>query len=138
MDTLTKSERSRQMARVPSEHTTPELAVRRLVHSLGYRFRLNDRSLPGSPDLVLRRWRAVIFVHGCFWHQHRCRRGKRMPSTNTAYWERKLSGNKSRDARVRRRLRRLGWRVLAVWECQTKPSRQEELAERIVRFLEGE
>lgn len=122
------------MAQVKSADTAPEIAVRRLVHRLGYRFRLHRRDLPGTPDLVLSRHRTVIFVHGCFWHQHRCRRGDRRPRANRAYWEAKLDRNVQRDARNRRRLRRLGWRVLTVWECQIGTQR---LHRRIRRFLEA-
>ena len=120
------------MAQVKSADTAPEIKVRRLVHRLGYRFRLHRRDLPGTPDLVLPRHRAVIFVHGCFWHQHRCRRGDRRPQANRGYWVAKLERNVRRDARNRRELRRLGWRVLTVWECEVgKP----QLKRRIRRFL---
>ena len=120
------------MAQVKSTNTTPEIAVRRMVHGLGYRFRLHRQDLPGTPDLVLPRHRAVIFVHGCFWHQHQCRRGNRRPQANRAYWDRKLERNVKRDSQNRRALRRLGWRVLTVWECQVGTKRLEW---RIKRFL---
>ena len=123
------------MSCVRSTDTTPERVVRTLVHRLGYRFRLHRRDLPGCPDLVLPAHRTVIFVHGCFWHQHRCRRGRRAPQTNRAYWEAKLARNKRRDRRVRDQLRRLGWRVLIVWECETRPDRLAALAARLAARL---
>ena len=136
MDTLTRRERSKQMALVRSKDTAPELTVRRIVHRLGYRYRLHVASLPGCPDLVFPSRQKVIFVHGCFWHQHRCRRGRRMPSTRVDYWRKKLNRNKQRDAAHRRRLRREGWRVLTLWECQLKTSQREGLVDRLLEFLE--
>lgn len=120
MDTISKRARSRNMARIRSKDTQPELAVRSAAHRLGYRFRLHRRDLPGSPDLVFPRLRAVIFVHGCFWHKHaRCADG-RVPQTRRQYWVPKLNGNKRRDARNARRLRALGWRVGVIWACQAE------------------
>ncbi len=136
MDTLTPRQRSKQMALVRSKDTAPELTVRRIVHRLGYRYRLHVASLPGCPDLVFPSRQKVIFVHGCFWHQHRCRRGRRMPGTHVDYWRTKLTRNKQRDAAHRRKLRRNGWRVLTLWECQLKPSQREALLDRLVAFLE--
>jgi len=127
--------RSQIMARVHSEDTEPEMVVRRLVHLMGFRFRLHRRDLPGTPDLVFPRLRKVIFVHGCFWHQHRCKRGNRTPSTRRNYWVPKLHRNVARDRMVRARLRRLGWDTLVVWECQTKPPKRDALQERLDRFL---
>lgn len=112
--------RSRIMRAVKSRDTGPERIVRRIVTRLGYRYRLNRADLPGKPDLTLRALRSVMFVHGCFWHGHRCRRGARMPRTNALYWSQKISRNRSRDASARRRLRKLGWKVLVVWECRLK------------------
>lgn len=126
--TLTKTER---MRRIKSSDTISELAVRRLLHSLGYRFRLHRTDLPEKPDIVFPARRRVILVHGCFWHQHSCKWG-RVPKGNQSYWIPKLSRNVQRDNDVRRRLRALGWRVLAVWECQVeKPA----LTSRLKRFL---
>ena len=124
------------MVAVKSKNTPPEMIVRRLVHSMGYRFRLHRKDLPGNPDLVFPRFRKVIFVHGCFWHQHRCNRGNRKPTTRQEYWLPKLRRNVKRDRRVLRELRNLGWRALVVWECQTKPKRLGALANRIARFFE--
>lgn len=122
------------MAAVKSEDTGPELVVRRLAHSMGYRYRLHVRSLPGTPDLVFPRLRKIINVHGCFWHLHRCARC-RVPSSRRRYWLAKLQGNAKRDKRVLRTLRQDGWRVLVVWECQTSPAKLSRLAAKIAEFL---
>lgn len=110
---------SAQMRRIRKRDTKPELVVRRLVHSLGYRYRLYRRDLPDTPDLVFPRLRKIIFVHGCFWHQHDCRLGSKQPSSNQSYWLPKLSRNVQRDRWARARLVELGWDVL-VWECETR------------------
>lgn len=120
------------MAAIRSKDTRPELVVRKLVHGMGYRYRLHVRSLPGTPDMVFPARRKVINVSGCFWHMHGCGRC-RMPATRRAYWSAKLARNKSRDQRTRRALRRLGWDVLVVWECQTKS--KDRLARRLRAFL---
>ena len=131
-DTLTPEQRSLCMSRIKSKNTGPELAVRRMAHALGYRFRLHRRDLPGSPDLVFPRLRAVVFVHGCFWHVHSCQRG-RVPKSNVSYWAAKRLRNAARDRRSVAKLRRSGWRVLVLWECQLcKP---ERVAARLNGFL---
>lgn len=108
------------MRRVKSSNTKPEIALRKSLHALGFRFRVNVKDLPGKPDIVLRKHRTVIFVHGCFWHGHDCRRGARTPKTNTAYWLEKISRNMARDRKNQQRLRELDWNVLVVWECEIK------------------
>jgi len=123
------------MARIRGRDTRPEVLVRSLVHGMGYRFRLHRDDLPGKPDLSLPRLRKVIFVHGCFWHRHRCRRGRSQPSTRDAFWVDKFEANVSRDKLVRRRLRKLGWDVLVVWECETVVSRREQLVAQLAAFL---
>ena len=134
-DTVSKRERSRIMAAVKSKDTRPELAVRRLVHALGYRYRLHAKTVPGSPDLVFpSRWK-VVFVHGCFWHRHRCSEGRSMPASRVAYWKAKFERNQRRDAKNRRLLRKMGWTVLVVWECETIPRRLPNLESRLKRFL---
>jgi DNA mismatch endonuclease, patch repair protein len=135
-DTFTRAERSRIMAAVKSRDTTPELLVRRLVHSLGYRYRLHVRSLPGTPDLVFPRLRKIINVNGCFWHLHGCARC-RVPSSRRGYWTVKLQRNAARDKRTQRELRRDGWRVMVLWECQIGRSKQERLRAKMVTFLES-
>ncbi|MBI3608339.1 MAG: DNA mismatch endonuclease Vsr [Nitrospirae bacterium] len=134
-DPLTRAERSDRMSRIRNADTKPEMIVRRLIHGMGYRYRLHSKALPGNPDLVFASRNKVIFVHGCFWHQHGCRQ-YRMPKTRRSFWEPKLARNKKRDATVRRKLNRLGWDYLTVWECQLK--RTESLQKRVVRFLETE
>ena len=121
------------MRAVKTKDTGAEMAVRRLLHSLGYRYRLHRRSLPGTPDLVFPSRRAAIFVHGCFWHQHACPRG-RHPKTRRDYWVPKLQQNRERDRRQQRRLQEMGWRTLVVWECQIPI--QTLLVQRIRDFLD--
>lgn len=122
------------MASVSGKNTRPEIVVRRIVHRLGYRFRLHVKDLPGNPDIVLPRHRKVIFVHGCFWHGHRgCRKAAR-PATNVEFWNKKLDGNVNRDRRFRRKLGTLGWKTMVIWECQTK--NLERLEGRLTRFLQ--
>lgn len=135
-DVLTPEQRRYCMSRIKGRDTKPEMAVRKLVHALGYRYRLHVRSLPGSPDLVFSSRRKVIFVHGCFWHRHNCRYGRVMPATRRTFWKSKLEGNRERDGKNRRLLRKEGWEVLVVWECQTR--KREWLLERICEFLEDE
>lgn len=108
------------MAQVKSENTSPELAIRKLLHRLGYRFRLHRKDLPGKPDIVLPKHKTVIFVHGCFWHGHLgCRRAAR-PTSNTDFWNAKLDRNIERDRNARKELKKLGWRVITIWECEIK------------------
>ena len=137
MDVFSREERSGIMRRVRSENTKPELIVRKLAHGLGYRFRLHRKDLPGKPDLVFAGRRKIIFVHGCFWHQHSCKRGGRVPATRREYWVAKLERNVARDKAVTRRLRKLGWGVMVVWECQTTLGKLDRLAGRIARFLDN-
>lgn len=118
MDRISAAERSKLMSRIRSEGSRAEWAVRRMVFALGYRYRLHTRSLPGRPDLVFASRKAVIFVHGCFWHRHKGCPRARMPKSRVHYWLPKIKANVIRDARVVRELRSLGWRVLVVWECE--------------------
>ena len=134
MDHLSKERRSQNMANIKSTNTKPELKVRSLLHRLGYRFRLNRRDLPGSPDIVLPRHKVAIFVHGCFWHSHKgCRRAN-IPSTNSDYWIKKLNRNRERDICIQATLRSLGWRVVIVWECELKNT--EQLNTRLLHDIE--
>ena len=121
------------MQAIRSTNTTPEMAVRRLVHAMGYRYRLHSKHLPGKPDIVFGPRRKVVFVHGCFWHQHTECTGGRRPRTNLAYWEPKLSRNQLRDEKVKAELLAEGWEVLTIWECEIK--NLAGLAERICNFL---
>jgi DNA mismatch endonuclease (patch repair protein) len=110
--------RSRTMRAVKGKNTKPEWVIRRLLHTAGYRYRLHVNELPGKPDLVFAGRRKVIFVHGCFWHGHNCSRGAREPKTNAAYWKAKIVGNRERDKAHLAALRRRGWKVLIIWECE--------------------
>jgi DNA mismatch endonuclease (patch repair protein) len=134
MDTLTRGERSARMALVRQKDTKPELVVRRLAHVLGYRYRLHRRDLPGTPDLVFPGRGKIIRVHGCFWHCHVGCSLARLPKSRLDFWLPKLTGNVERDARSLVALRRLGWGVMTVWECQTRDTAR--LANRIRRFLD--
>jgi DNA mismatch endonuclease (patch repair protein) len=111
---------SSRMRAVKRESTRPEVLVRRVLHSLGLRFRINKKTLPGSPDIVLSRHRTALFVHGCFWHRHPCCRYASSPKTRQEYWVPKFAANTERDARKTAELEKLGWRVLVVWECETR------------------
>lgn len=134
MDRLTPDQRSWNMSRIRGRDTHPERVVRSLLHRRGFRFVLGRRDLPGKPDIVLPRWRSVIFVHGCFWHRHRGCKNAVLPKTRPAFWSAKLAGNVARDAKNARRLTLLGWRVLVVWECElTDPAR---VCDRLVAALE--
>lgn len=136
MDTLTPRERSARMALVRGKDTKPELLVRRLVHGLGYRYRLHRRDLPGTPDLVFPGRGKVIMVHGCFWHRHEGCALARLPKSRGDFWLPKLTTNAERDARNTRALRRLGWGVMTIWECQLRDT--AALASRIRRFLDAQ
>ncbi len=118
-DVLTPEQRSYNMSRIRSTDTKPEMVVRKLLHGLGLRYRLHGKALAGKPDLVFAGSRAVLFVHGCFWHMHRCKYGKPEPVTNASFWAQKREGNRARDKRNRATLRKEGWKVFEVWECHT-------------------
>lgn len=118
-DTRTPAQRSRIMKSVGTANTGPEIVVRRALHKLGYRFRLHSKDLPGRPDIVLPRFRTAIFVHGCFWHGHKCPKG-RPPKSRKEYWIPKILGNKARDRRNMKTLDVLGWKHVIVWECETR------------------
>ena len=127
--------RSRTMAAVRSKDTKPEMLVRRAAHALGYRFRLHRKDLPGKPDLVFPSRKAVIFVDGCYWHGHDCKRGARMPKTNVEYWQAKIARNMKRDANNIATLEADGWQVLTIWECELKVAGRPRLTKRIQEFL---
>lgn len=132
-DVFPKEKRSDIMSRIRSQNTKPEILVRKLLHRMGYRFRLRRKDLPGCPDIALPRHRKVVFVHGCFWHGHEgCRRSKR-PTTNTEFWNRKIDGNLARDAKTQADLTALGWSVLVVWQCEIRD--KGALQERLRAFM---
>ncbi|MBA3939801.1 MAG: very short patch repair endonuclease [Sphingopyxis sp.] len=132
MDNRSADSRSRLMARVRAKNTKPEIEVRSLLHKLGYRFRLHRKELPGKPDIVFKRRRKAIFVHGCFWHGHGCRIGK-LPKSNIQFWQDKIERNRARDAENRSELEKLGWSVDEVWQCELKDN--QALTDRLQKFL---
>ena len=136
VDRISPAQRSANMARILNKDSVPEMLVRRFVHSLGYRYRLHSPKLPGHPDLVLSGLRKVVFVHGCFWHRHPGCALAAVPKTRVEFWKKKFDRNIERDRRVLKELRKSGWAVLVVWECETRvPTKLER---KIIRFLEKE
>lgn len=136
MDTLTPAERSERMSRVRSEDTKPELLVRRLVHGMGYRYRLHARGLPGRPDLVFPGRGKIIFVHGCFWHRHGSCKNTRWPKSKLDFWKPKLEANSRRDRANEKALRAMGWKVMVLWECQLQD--MAWVSARVRGFLDGD
>ena len=134
MDTVSALVRSKIMSRVRSEDTKPEILVRRLVHSMGFRYRLHVKDLPGRPDLVFPAKRKVIFVHGCFWHGHNCEAGT-LPQSNVDYWSVKQARNMARDRQSLRSLARDGWKTLVIWECKLRVV--DRVSRRVRKFLNG-
>jgi len=135
MDLWTKEKRSEVMSKILSSDTKPEQRVRKMLTSMGYRYRLNAKSLPGKPDIVMRKYNAVIFVHGCFWHLHSGCRDGTLPKTRKSYWHPKLLNNKARDARNMRALKKQGWKVLRLWECEIEKN-PEKVIDKITKFLQ--
>jgi DNA mismatch endonuclease (patch repair protein) len=138
-DVVDAKTRSRMMSGIKGKNTKPEIHIRSLLHRAGFRFRIHVDSLPGKPDIVLKHYRAVIFVNGCFWHAHHCHLFK-LPSTRPEFWQQKINGNRERDASNIRKLTDSGWRVLTVWECAMKGKQklgEADLVERIVKWIEG-
>lgn len=133
-DVLTPEQRRKNMAAIRGKNTKPEKAVRSLVHRLGYRYRLHDKKLPGKPDMVFAGRRKVIFVHGCYWHMHKCPYGQVTPKTNAEFWQNKRQGNVKRDKRNLEALIADGWSVLVVWECQLRAV--DALTEQLNEFLD--
>ncbi|SDP77342.1 T/G mismatch-specific endonuclease [Phyllobacterium sp. YR620] len=138
MDIVDKPTRSRMMSGIRGTNTAPERALRRTLHGLGLRFRLHGKLLPGKPDIVSRRYRALIYVHGCFWHRHTGCRFATTPKTREEFWRTKFEGNVRRDAKVRDEALRLGWRVATVWECSLrKPGQIEISASAVMEWLKS-
>jgi len=132
-DVLTPEQRKLCMSNIRGKDTKPELIVRKMVHAMGFRYRLYRSDLPGKPDLVFPRLKKVIFIHGCFWHMHSCRYGQVKPATNPTFWETKRLSNKKRDNVKTKKLRQMGWSILVIWECHTKDL--NKLSKRISSFL---
>jgi DNA mismatch endonuclease (patch repair protein) len=130
-DIVDRATRSRMMSGIRAGNTKPELAVRSFLHRAGLRFRLHSRSLPGTPDVVLPRWRTVVFVHGCFWHRHPGCPKAYTPKSNKAFWMTKFRRNVARDEMAVRSLRKAGWRIFTLWECQVTPNKLKRLANAI-------
>ena len=126
MDKMTAEQRHRCMAAIRSRDTRPEMVVRRYLHACGFRYRLNHPGLPGHPDIVLRKYRTVIFVNGCFWHGHEGCPHFRLPKTNTGFWRAKIERNKARDKAEQAQLATMGWHCITVWECELKKDRREQ------------
>jgi len=135
MDTVTPAKRSQMMSCIKGRHTRPEMQVRSWLHARGFRFRLYRKDLPGTPDIVLARYRVAVFVHGCFWHRHSGCRFATNPGTRVEFWQQKFSGNVARDHRDRQLLLDTGWRVLIIWECGL---RQRQDLDPILGWLRGE
>ena len=131
MDCLTKQQRGFLMSKIRGKDTKPEMAIRRLIWGHGFRYRLHDKSLPGRPDLVFPGKHKIVFVHGCFWHGHTCRKNK-LPKTNTDFWSEKISRNRSRDRSTIKKLQRRGWKVMVIWECQVN---DPIVGRRLLKFL---
>lgn len=136
-DIVDRATRSRMMSGIRGKDTQPEMVVRRALYARGLRFRLHDRSLPGRPDIVIKKHRVAIFVNGCFWHGHQGCRYFRLPATNPEFWDGKIAGNRARDARKVHALREAGWRVAVVWECAIRQGRPELIAD-LAKFITSE
>lgn len=131
-DVHDKETRSDIMSRIKSKNTTPEMQVRRLLHASGFRYSLHNKNLPGKPDIVLKKYKTVVFVNGCFWHGHKNCKNYVMPKVNKEFWYTKIEVNVNRDRRNLRRLRKLRWKVIVVWGCELRPSRLEKSINRLV------
>ncbi|MBN2572335.1 MAG: DNA mismatch endonuclease Vsr [Ignavibacteriales bacterium] len=135
MDIWTSEKRSEVMSKIRSKNTKPELLIRSELYKLGYRFRLHQKNLPGKPDIVLKKYSTVIFIHGCFWHYHKkCRDGK-IPNSNIEYWKNKLINNSKRDKKHKSQLKKIGWHVITIWECEIKNDITKQIL-KIVDILE--
>ena len=134
-DIMTPEQRTRCMQHIRSRNTKPEILVRRFLFASGFRFRVNVRRLPGSPDIVLRKYKTVIFINGCFWHGHTDCSLFRLPKSNVEFWKNKIERNRTRDQRVKLELRNLGWNIITIWECQLKPKMRLATLESLIYTL---
>jgi len=135
LDCFTAKMRSNIMRAVKGKNTKPELIVRRILDNLYFKYKVHIGTLPGCPDIVFAYRKKVLFVHGCFWHRHSCKRGRKMPVSRIDYWRTKLERNKKRDLMIRRKLRMIGWQYFIIWECQTSSKNISKLTKRITKFL---
>lgn len=136
-DVLSKEQRHLCMSNIKNKDTKPEQIVRKYLFKNGLRFRINVKSLPGKPDIVLRKWHTVIFVNGCFWHGHDCKHGH-LPKTNTIFWASKIGYNRERDKIVHSQLKNMGWRIIDIWDCQLKPSKRDDTLKRLLKTLSSD
>jgi DNA mismatch endonuclease (patch repair protein) len=134
-DKFEPDKRKTIMQAVKGKNSKPEKLIRSLIFQLGFRYRLHDSSLPGKPDLVFKSAKKAIFVHGCYWHRHNCKKGNSRPAVNQDFWREKFDSNRKRDERVQQELKKMGWTILVIWECQTKQVGIARLVERIKEFL---
>jgi DNA mismatch endonuclease, patch repair protein len=134
-DVHTSEQRSYNMSRIKGKDTKPELLVRRFLHAQGYRYKLHDKTLPGKPDLVLPKYKTVIFIHGCFWHGHKNCKYFKVPQTRTDWWLHKISSNKANDEQAVKKLKKLGWKVIVVWDCQLKSAKAERTLGTLLKKL---
>jgi DNA mismatch endonuclease (patch repair protein) len=134
-DIFSRKKRSEIMSRIRKTNTKPELSVRQFLFSQGLRYRLYNKSLPGNPDIVLTKFKTLIFVNGCFWHAHKNCKYNKLPKSNTSYWTPKILGNVERDVRNKKELKRLGWKVLTVWECELEKTKVKRTLEKLYQSL---
>lgn len=135
-DVVDKTTRSRMMANITGRNTKPELFIRSELHKQGFRFRIHVKKVKGTPDLILKKYSALIFVHGCFWHGHDCRYFK-LPETRKEFWKNKIEGNKNRDANIIAALKKDGWRICVVWECALRSKKRSEHISQITKWITG-
>jgi len=134
-DVHTAKQRSYNMSRIKGKNTKPEMLVRKFLHANGYRYKLHDKKLPGKPDIVLPKYKTVIFVHGCFWHGHTNCKYFVVPKTRSKWWMDKINGNKGNDIKAVRALKKDGWKVISIWECHLKPSKIEKISTSLLNML---
>ncbi len=134
-DVHDKKTRSYNMSQIRSTNTKPELLVRKFLHAQGYRYRLHDKKLPGHPDIVLPKYKTIIFIHGCFWHGHANCKYYKVPQTRTEWWLAKINRNKANDAKAAKALKKEGWKVITVWECSLKPAKADKTLTRLLTKL---
>lgn len=135
-DVHTSAQRSYNMSQVKGKNTKPEMLVRRFLHAHGYRYKLHDKALPGKPDIVLPKYKTVIFIHGCFWHGHTDCRYATIPKTRTDWWLQKINTNQANDTKHQKALRKLGWKIITIWECDLKAAKREQVLMRLVKKLQ--
>lgn len=136
-DVHTKAQRSYNMSRIKGKNTKPEILVRKYLHAQGFRYKLHDKTLPGKPDLVLPKYKTVIFIHGCFWHGHTNCKYFTIPKTRTVWWTEKINKNSTNDLKTMKLLKKDGWKIITVWECKLKPAKSDETLNKIQAKLNG-